>query len=143
MKLKSSLLLGFILFLSFLGCSKNDDGKCIKCEQSEAIEICDAGDGKVSLVVEGKVQETQPLPDGVTLESIAAQTCASLSIESCFECRGPNVQNFDVCKTEDGVTIDGELIPNSQNATVEQVVQILETNSENEPLFVGLSCQKK
>ncbi len=56
---------------------------------------------------------------------------------------GSNVQDFDVCKIENGIEIDGELIANSQNATIEQVVQILLANEDNEPILVGLSCQRQ
>ena len=141
MKLKS-FFIGIIGLYFFVGCSKNEEGKCIKCEQSDSVEICDAGEGKVSLVVEGKVIETQPLQEGQTLDEIAAQTCASLSVDNCYECMGPNVNDFEICQEGDDISINGELLPDLNGLQLDDVVQELINNASDEVVFRNLSCTK-
>lgn len=98
--------------------------------------MCDAAEGSASLIIEGTVQETETIPEGETLERFAAEA-------SCFECMSLNVEDFDVCRTDDGIIVAGALLDDSQNVTVAQIVEILTSNPNNEPVFVGLSCQKK
>lgn len=129
-----------------LGCSKEDEAACRQCEQLEAVEICDNGDGTVSLVIEGSTTETGTIPDGSSFDEIANSVCESIVVEdsgACFECMGPNVPDFDVCKTDEGITVDGVLIEDTEGLSVLEAVEILESNPNNDEAFEGLSCQAK
>ena len=138
--------IGFILTLLLFSCSKEDEGGCRQCEQSEAIEICDNGDGTISLVIEGTTRETGTIPEGGSFNEIANNVCESIEVEdanACFECMGPNVQDFDLCKTDEGITVDGVLIEDTEGLTVAEAVEILESNPNDDEAFENLSCQAK
>ena len=138
--------IGFILTLLLFSCSKEDEGGCRQCEQSEAVEICDNGDGTISLVIEGTTRETGTIPEGSSFNEIANNVCESIEVEdvnACFECMGPNVQDFDVCKTDEGITVDGVLIDDTEGLTVAEAVEILESNPNDDETFENLSCQAK
>lgn len=142
----TTIKLGCILTFLLFSCSKDDEGGCRQCEQSEAVEICDNGDGTVSLVIEGTTQETGTIPEGSSFDEIANSVCESIEVEggnACFECMGPNVQDFDVCKTDEGITVDGVLIEDTEDLSVAEAVEILESNLNGDETFEGLSCQAK
>lgn len=127
----------------FFSCEKGDSGsRCISCEV-EGVEICTDGMGQISLIVEGETIETGELAEDISFEEAANTVCESISVSSaCAICDGPNVNEFEVCSTDEGVTIDGQLLSNTQGVSLDSAIDVFISNPNNDIEFEGLSCQR-
>ncbi|VAW10933.1 hypothetical protein MNBD_BACTEROID03-383 [hydrothermal vent metagenome] len=143
MKKKLSVLLAFTVLVILFSCDKGgDNSNCSECEGGE-ITICDLGNGKAVAKGNGKEVEVT-YNDGSDWDVVVAAACDQFSTSSsCYECDGPNVEVFDICKTEDGITVNGKLVKDTKTTSLEDAVAALEANETNEEVFENLACQKK
>ena len=60
---------------------------------------------------------------------------------NCYICSVEAV-NVDVCIKDDGdFLVDGETVPNPDNASLRQYVDAIEENPNNDPALDGISCR--
>lgn len=142
---KVSLVLTLITVL--LSCSKDEDETCYACNL-EGIEICEVASGEIQIFENGKeIGDIITLPEDIGFNSAAQQLCAEIERQvaqsgDCYVCMGPNVIDFNVCKTEAGITLNNELIPDTASLGLEEAIELLEANPNNDSQFEGLACQR-
>jgi len=143
MKKSLSFLLAYALLAILFSCDKDDNNNCSECEGIE-ITVCDLGDGKAIAKMNGEEFEVT-YNDGSDWDLVVSIVCQQLSepASGCYECDGPNVEAFDVCKTDKGITVNGVLIEDTETVSLEDAVAALEANEDNEEVLENLACKKK
>lgn len=135
------------MVLGVSSCEKSDDENCKACNV-EGVEICEVEGDKIGIFENGERRgDLIELPSDLAFDDATSQLCAEIERQvalagGCYECTGPNVQDFDVCKTDEGITLAGELVPDSENITLEDAVSALEQNPDGADVFDGLNCSK-
>lgn len=143
--LKYAFALSLFGFLT--ACDTEDEENCTSCDL-EGIEICEVEDGQIAIFENGeRVGDLLDLPNEVSFDEAARQLCAEIERQvnnagGCYDCAGPNVNDFTVCKTDEGITLSGELIPDTEDLSLQDAVGILEDNPNGDEAFEGLSCRQ-
>lgn len=146
MKNLKKIVFSIVLIIAATSCNKSDANKCVACN-IEGVEICEEEAGKIRIYSDG-----EPIGDLLTLRSdlefndAAEQLCAEFEREfgtsNCYECSGPNVEEFPVCQDGDEITVNGAIIDGFEGQSLETVVSLLEQNSTDEEVFRELTCQR-
>jgi len=81
------------------------------------------------------------------LFAILALSCKkddSVDMDSnCYVCSTAE-EAIDVCIQNDGnFLVDGDVVENPNNATIEEYVTAIEANPNNDPALEGISCTRK
>ncbi|WP_068485690.1 hypothetical protein [Maribacter hydrothermalis] len=147
MKNLNKVIVCFQLVIVGVACTKSDANNCITCSV-DGVEICDEGQQQVGIYIQGDLTgELLDLPSNVTFNEAAQAFCEELEKEfdatgDCYECSGPNVTTFPVCKEGDGITVSGTVIDDFEGESLETVISILEENPTDEEVFRDLACQR-
>lgn len=149
LKMKNLKLVISITFLMIItaSCNKSDANNCVACNV-EGVEICEEEPGKIRLRSDGEaIGELLNLPSNLEFNDAAEQLCAEFEKEfglsgDCYECSGPNVADFNVCKDGDDIVVNGTIIEDFEGQSLETVITVLEDNPTDEEVFRELACQK-
>ncbi|TMM59023.1 hypothetical protein FEE95_06205 [Maribacter algarum] len=62
--------------------------------------------------------------------------------ENCYVCSN-EIESIDVCEENGNFVVDGEVIPNENGASLEDLVRAVEANPDNNPNLEGVTCRRK
>ena len=136
-----------VLLIIVTSCNKSDANKCVACNV-EGVEICEEEAGKIRIHSDGEaIGVLITLPSDLEFNDVAEQLCAEFEREfnalgDCYECSGPNVEDFPVCQEGDEITVNGSIVEGFEGLSLETVISLLEENSTDEEVFRELACQR-
>lgn len=61
---------------------------------------------------------------------------------SCYECSN-DIESIDVCEENGDFVVDGEVIENPNNVSLEVFIEAIEENPNNDPDLEGVTCRRK
>lgn len=143
--LKRVLSVTWVMII-LVSCNKNEANNCVDCNV-EGIQICEEEPGKIRFHINGEViDDLYTLPTDLEFNDAAEQLCAEFEREfgvgDCYECTGPYVADFFVCKEGDNIVVNGTTISEFSGQSLETVITVLENNETDEEVFRDLTCQR-